>query len=310
MFIKFIKISIMKIKISLLFVFLSVLAYTSNAQDKDTSKNWTNGGVISLNASQVSFTNWAAGGENSISANGFLNLFSNYKKGKTTWDNTLDLGFGMMKQGFDEESTYYKTDDKIELSSKYGRYAFEHWYYTGLVSFKTQFADGFKSIKDTTKISAFLSPGYLNISIGMDYKPNDKFTLYMSPLSGKTTFVRDTMLSNAGAYGVTPGENVRYEFGGYIKAQFKANLADNITYVTKLDLFSNYLEKPQNIDVNWDNLVTFKINEFFAANVHLTMLYDDDTKVSVDRDGDGVYDGKSAKIQLKQLFGIGITYKL
>lgn len=297
----------MKIKI-IAFVALLIIAISVNAQE-DTTKNWKTGGVFSFNASQVSFTNWAAGGENSLSGSSFLNVFANYKKDRMTWDNTLDLGFGMMQQGFGEGSLYYKTDDKIDFSSKYGQYAFEHWYYTALVGFKSQFAEGYKKITDTVRISNTFAPAYLNLSIGMDYKPTDNFTLFISPVSGKITYVTDTMLSNAGAFGVTPGETVRYEFGGYVKAQFKANLADNISYTTKLDLFSNYLEKPQNIDVNWENLVTFKINSWFAANIHLTMMYDDDTKVDVDRNGDGIYDGKGARLQVKQLFGIGITYK-
>ncbi len=294
----------------LFFVVASVLLAGVIMAQEDTTKNWKTGGVFSFNASQVSFTHWAAGGENSISGNSFVNVFANFKKDRMTWDNTLDLGFGLMKQGFGEESLYFKTDDKIDFSSKYGQYAFEHWYYTGLVSFKSQFTEGYKKISDTVRISNLFAPAYLNISIGMDYKPNDNFTLFISPVSGKITYVLDTLLSNSGSYGVSPGEVVRYEFGGYVKAQFKANLADNISFTTKLDLFSNYLEKPENLDVNWENLVTFKINGWFAANIHLTMMYDDDTKIDIDRDGDGVYDGKGARPQIKQLFGIGITYKI
>jgi len=294
----------------LIFVVAGVFLAGMITAQEDTTKNWKTGGMFSFNASQVMFTNWAAGGENSFSGNSFANLHANYKMNRMTWDNTLDLGFGLMKQGFGEESLYFKTDDKIDFSSKYGQYAFEHWYYTGLVSFKSQFTEGYKKISDTVRISNLFAPAYLNISIGMDYKPNDNFTLFISPVSGKITYVLDTLLSNSGSYGVSPGEVVRYEFGGYVKAQFKANLADNISFTTKLDLFSNYLEKPENLDVNWENLVTFKINGWFAANIHLTMMYDDDTKIDIDRDGDGVYDGKGARPQIKQLFGIGITYKI
>jgi hypothetical protein len=297
-----------KTLMAVLLIFLGAVSAMSE-ESADTVKGWKTGGVLSLTGSQISFTNWAAGGENSISANSFVNLFANFKKDRMTWDNTLDLGFGMMKQGMGEESLYYKTDDKIDFSSKYGQYAFEHWYYTGLVSFKSQFTEGFKKATDTLRISNFMAPAYLNVSIGMDYKPNDNFTLFISPLSGKVTYVLDTMLSAAGAYGVTPGERVRYEFGGFVKAQFKCNLAENISYTTRLDLFSNYLKNPQNIDVNWENIVNFKINSFFSANIHVTTLYDDDTKIDIDRNGDGVYDGKGARLQVKQLFGIGITYK-
>ncbi|MDD3859645.1 MAG: DUF3078 domain-containing protein [Bacteroidales bacterium] len=291
---------------SFFFFFGSLFAQTDTTQ---STSNWKTGGMVSLNASQVSFTHWAAGGQNSISGNSFVNLFANYAKNKMTWDNTLDLGYGKMMQGVGEEAVYYKTDDKIDFASKYGQYAFEHWYYTGLISFKSQFDQGFKSVADTVRISNFLAPAYLNISIGMDYKPNDKFTLFISPVSGKITFVMDSLLSSQGAYGVTIGENVRYEFGGFVKAQYKVDLMKNISYTTKLELFSNYLKNPQNIDVNWENLINMKINSFFSANLHLTMLYDDDIKVKYDSDNDGIDDREGAKLQLKQLFGIGITYK-
>ncbi|MDD2634236.1 MAG: DUF3078 domain-containing protein [Bacteroidales bacterium] len=274
----------------------------------DTVKGWKIGGVLSLTGSQVSFTNWAAGGANSISANSFTNLFANYKRGKMAWDNTLDLGYGLTRQGTGDDVLYYKTDDKIDFSSKYGRYAFEYWYYSALVSFKSQFTKGFKKNTDTIRSSNFLAPGYINISIGMDYKPNDNFTLFMSPLSGKITLVNDTLLSNIGSYGVSPGEIVRYEFGGFVKAQFKANLADNITYTTRLELFSNYLENPQNVDVNWENTFNFKFNSYFSANIHFTMLYDDDTKIAIYNDNDELV-GRGARLQMKQLFGLGITYK-
>jgi hypothetical protein len=143
----------------------------------------------------------------------------------------------------------------------------------------------------------------------MDYKPKDKFTLYLSPFSGKTTFVKDTLLSSLGAFGVTPGQNIRYEFGGYAKAQLILNLMKNVTYTTKLDLFSNYLKNPQNVDVNWENLITMKINGFFSANAMFVMLYDDDVKVNIDSNNDGVYDMQGSRLQMKQLFGIGLTYK-
>lgn len=285
------------------------LAFSVNAQTDSVVSNWKKGGMVSLNASQVSFTNWAAGGQNSIAANSFINLFANFKKNQMTWDNTLDLGYGKMRQGSDKDVILYKTDDKIDFSSKYGQYAFEHWYYTGLVSFKSQFDEGYKKAGDTDRISNFLAPAYLNISLGMDYKPNDNFSLFISPLSGKVTFVYDDLLSAAGAFGVVAGENIRAEFGGYIKMQYKVDLMKNITYTTKLDLFSNYLEKPQNIDVNWENLITMKINNWFSANIHYTMLYDDDVKIAWDSNDDGINDSYGAKLQIKQLLGIGLTYK-
>ncbi|MBQ1695522.1 MAG: DUF3078 domain-containing protein [Bacteroidales bacterium] len=307
-----------------LIVFVSVLlseslAFAQEAADSSAKKkneNWKLGGAASLNFSQVAFRNWAGGGEPSISGNMFFNAFANYAKDKTTWDNTLDLGYGMMRQGTKKTSVlFYKTDDKIDFASKYGRYAFKYWYYSALVGFKTQFADGYKSITDSTRVSSWMAPGYLNIALGMDFKPtfenhpNMTFSLLIAPLSGRMTFVLDSALSAEGAYGVDPGKRFRPEFGGYVKAEFKIDFLKVFTYTTKLDLFSNYITKAQNVDMNWENLLTIKLSNWFSANLSITLAYDDDIDVPVDRDGDGVYEGLGKRLQFKELLGFGFTYK-
>jgi hypothetical protein len=234
----------------------------------------------------------------------------------------------MMRQGTKKTGIlFYKTDDKIDLASKYGRYAFKYWYYSALVGFKTQFADGYKSITDSTRISSWMSPAYLNIALGMDFKPtfenhpNMSFSLLIAPLSGRMTFVLDSALSAQGAYGVegatfddngvmlTPGKKFRPEFGGYVKAQFKIDFLKVFTYTTKLDLFSNYIVKAQNVDMNWENLLTLKISDWFSANLSITLAYDDDVDVPVDRDGDGICEGVGKRLQFKELLGLGFTYK-
>ncbi|MBO4875193.1 MAG: DUF3078 domain-containing protein [Bacteroidales bacterium] len=311
-----------------LIVFVSVLlsasfAFAQEAADssseapaKKKNENWKFGGAASLNFSQVSFRNWAGGGEPSISGNMFFNAFANYAKDKTTWDNTLDLGYGMMRQGTKKtQILFYKTDDKIDFASKYGRYAFKYWYYSALVGFKTQFADGYKSITDSTRVSSWMAPGYLNIALGMDFKPtfenhpNMTFSLLIAPLSGRMTFVLDSALSAEGAYGVDPGKKFRPEFGGYVKAEFKIDFLKVFTYTTKLDLFSNYIVKPQNVDMNWDNLLTIKLSKWFSANLNITLAYDDDVDVPVDTNGDGTLDGMGKRLQFKELLGVGFTYK-
>ena len=319
-----------------LIVFVSVLlcasmAFAQEAADsaaKKKNENWKLGAATSLNFSQVSFRNWAGGGEPSISGNMFFNAFANYAKDKTTWDNTLDLGYGMMRQGTKKTKIlFYKTDDKIDLASKYGRYAFKYWYYSALVGFKTQFADGYKSITDSTRISTWMAPGYLNIALGMDFKPtfekhpNITFSLLIAPLSGRITFILDSALSAQGAYGVegatfddngvmlTPGKKFRPEFGGYVKAQFKIDFWKVFTYNSKLDLFSNYIVKAQNVDMNWENLLTIKLSDWFSANLSITLAYDDDIDVPVDRNGDGIYEDVGKRLQFKELLGVGFTYK-
>ncbi|MDA3911006.1 MAG: DUF3078 domain-containing protein [Bacteroidales bacterium] len=285
--------------------FTVLVSFTLSAQKSvlDSLSRWETGAVATLNVSQVSLINWSAGGENSMSGVALLNAFANYKKNKFQWDNTLDLAYGMSKLGDDP---WTKSDDRIDLASKAGQYAFENWYYTGLLGFKSQFGPGYSKPGDDVPISNFLAPGYLNVSLGMDYKPNDHFTLFLSPLSGKITFVMDQALADAGAFGVDPGSNVRAEFGGYLKMAFKYEIMKNVNFQTKLDLFSNYLNKPENIDVAWDVLLSMKVNEYLTATITTNLIYDDDIDIAIEQEDGSVV--MRPAIQFKEIFGLGLSY--
>lgn len=275
----------------------------------DSTDGWEKGGVFSLTLGQTGFTNWAAGGINSFSLNGLGGLFANYKKGKLTWDNTLDAGYGFLKQGKGDNSQVFKTDDKFDFASKLGFKATDKLYYAALINFKTQFADGYDYPNDSIVISSFMAPGYLLAAAGIDYRPNKYFSLFFAPLTSKTTFVRNQALADSSAFGVEAGENIRNEFGGYIKTVFTKDIAKNINLNTKLDLFSNYLNNPQNIDINWEVLLSMKVNKYITANISTQLLYDDDILVPVDKDGDGVNESTGKRIQFKEILGIGFSFK-
>jgi hypothetical protein len=280
---------------------ISILALSVSlmAQEPADTSYWKTGGMGTLTFSQVAFYQWAAGGENSYSANAFLNLFANYKKENVVWDNTLGLGYGLLKQGPDTK----KSDDRIDLASQFGMKASDKWNYSALMGFKTQFGDGYNYPDDSTKISDFFAPAYLTISLGMDYKPNDKFNVFISPFTGKMTFVSDDVLSAAGAFGVDPGKKFRAEFGGYVKIAYKQTIMQNVDFQAKLDLFSNYLKNPGNIDVNAEFLISMKINEYLAATFNTLFIYDDDVKLLQN-------DGSSGPgTQVKEVFGVGLSYK-
>lgn len=287
------------------------------SQTPDSIQGWKKGGIITLNISQTSLTNWAAGGQNAFSANGLISLFASYKKDKNLWSNSLDIGYGVLKQGKDED--FMKTDDKIDLLSKYGREAAKHWYYAALLNFKTQMAAGYNYPNDSVKISALFAPAYILGSLGMDYKPNDDFNMYLSPVTSKITIVTNQDLANQGAFGVTPaeyenmaliseGEKVRFELGGYVRMEYRKELMENITVLTKLDLFSNYLDNPQRVDVGWETLITMKVNKYISATLNTHLIFDYDIKFDDDTDGDGINDDKVEKIQFKEVLGIGFSY--
>ncbi len=287
-------------------------------QNKDTLDGWKTGGVISVNLTQVSLTNWSAGGENSLSVNGILSLFANLKKGNSTWDNSLDLSYGLLQQG---DNAIRKTDDKIDFTSKYGQKAFKNWYYAGLVNFKSQMTAGYNYPDDSTEISTFLAPAYVLGAIGMDYKPSEVFTLFISPLTMKMTIVNDQTLANAGAFGVdpavyddsgalvNPGLTTRSEYGGYLRALFKKDIMKNVNLQSKLELFTNYSEEPTHIDVNWEVLIAMKVNKFISATISTQLLYDHDIDIAVDNNNDGIIDAVGPRTQFKEVLGIGLSYK-
>jgi hypothetical protein len=280
----------------------------------DTTQGWKKGGVIALNLSQTSLTNWASGGQNSFAVNGLLSAFANYKKKKSVWDNSLDIGYGLLKQG--KSTGYMKTDDKFDFLSKYGQEAFKNFYYAALFNFKTQMAPGYKYPDDSTKISGLFSPAYLLVALGLDYKPNTHFSTFFAPLTGKFTFVTDQKLSNAGAFGVKPGNKTLSEFGGYLRAiytrnDFKSELLKNVSFTTKIDLFSNYIDKPQNIVVNWETLIALKVNKFISANLNTQLIYDDKIKVPFDNNRNGTIEadeGIRSLVQFKEILGVGFSY--
>jgi hypothetical protein len=288
---------------------------------EDSLSNWQKGGIVTISGQQVSLTNWAAGGQSAISANGLLNLFATYKKGRNTWSSTLDLAYGVIRQG--ENKNWWKNDDRIQITSKYGRQAFDHVFYTGLLDFKTQFSPGFNYPNDSVIISDFLAPGYGLVALGMDYKPNDNFSLLVAPVTGKFTIVNNRTLADAGAFGVDKaelfispagdttitkrGRIIREEFGGYLKMQYKDKIMENVDFSTTLELFTNYLENPGNFDVNWTTLTSMKVNKYISATLSTQLIYDDDIKVL--RSSGSRKGSIGPDVQFKQVLGIGFSYK-
>jgi hypothetical protein len=230
-----------------------------------------------------------------------VNYSANYKKDKLSWDNAFDLRYGFIKEKGDDMR---KSDDLIDISSKVGIEAGGNWNYSALLNFKSQFAPGYDySVEPREQISKFMAPGYLTLALGMDYK-TDNLSILLAPVSGKFTFVTDDSLSNEGAFGVDPGSKVRSELGATAQFQYKKEVLKNVTLDTKLGLFSNYLDKPQNVDLDWKVQFNMKVNDYLSANLITHMIYDDDVKI-VDADTGT----SSAKLQFMESFGVGLTFK-
>lgn len=309
---------------------LVCLSFSSlQAQDSIPPSPWTKGGQGGITYNQAALFNWAAGGQSNMTLIGNLNLFANRKGANATWDNSLDLAYGFIKNNyiFDPKAPITKAEDKIEFNSKYGKKAWsEKVFYTGLATFRTQFDKGFATPGAPTYISKALSPAYLILAAGLDYKPTSYLSLFLSPLSGKVTIVTDDSLSNAGAFGVNsrdqngdfrPGsfEKMRMELGATFKAKFKKDIMKNVGLESNLELFSNYIDRPQNIDVRWTNAIVAKVNKFIVVNLFTDMIYDHDILIGqVDSKGVPVLntDGSQHQrpiLQFKEVFGLGFSYK-
>ncbi len=295
----------------LLLALMNAFSQTTEAEKQlkthqaDSVSGWKKGGVININFSQASLTNWAAGGQSSIAFGGLLSLYANNKTKNGLWENYLDLGYGTMRQG--KDAAWQKTDDRIELTSKYGLKATEKLYYAALVNLRTQMTDGYNYPDTDSKISAFLAPGYFLGALGMDYQHSGNFTAFLAPLALKTTIVQDDSLAAKGEFGVDPGEHIRNEFGGYLRVFLKKDLMENTAIQTKLELFSNYLDNPECIDVNWEVLLAMKVNKFISATLSTLLIYDDDTDIGIDSNNDGIVDEYGPRTQFKEVLAIGLS---
>ena len=305
----------------------SLQASAQNTARSDTS--WKRGGFVSLTFNQVSLTNWAAGGEDALSATSIGNFFANYKRDKVAWDNTLDAAYGFLKSG---EAKLRKNDDKVELNSKYGYRAFDHIYYSGLLNFKSQFGPGYNYPNDSVIISRFAAPAYLSVALGLDYKPTDYFSLFISPATGRLVFVTDQKLADAGQFGVDPakydaagnklssGQTLRTEFGAYLRARFQKDIFKNVNLLSTLNLFNNYTDKIQshkgNINVDAQAMLNMKAGKWLTFSVTFQVLYDNNIDIPTYADvtiGNTVYKhavvSKGPKTQFKEALGIGLSYK-
>lgn len=313
--------------ITLIAASLTTLAQVPEGQPvKDTS--WKVSGFFGLNASQTSLSNWQGGGQDNIAINSIFNLEAVYSRDQfESWTNKIDAQYGIMQPGFGRK--FRKNIDQLFALTKYNTKAFgKYWYYTSQADYRTQFAPGYKYAGDSIEgraVSDFNSPGYIQLAIGLDYKPVDYFNATIAPLAGKITLVNRQYLADEGAYGVekavvdtagniiTPGKKARYEFGGRVILKFKKDIFKNVNLDSYLDLFSNYQHNPGNIDVVFNNLLSMKINRYFTATISCQMIYDDDIIIKRDWNKDGKYEGKEdingPRLQVISTFGIGFGYK-
>ncbi|TYA58213.1 DUF3078 domain-containing protein [Formosa maritima] len=280
---------------------------------------WTQKNRASALISEVAFVNWNAGGSNSISALFNFESVLKYRYKHLVWHNILISRYGINKQ---ENQGLRKTDDILDVSSTLGfrRNEFTNWFFSSRFNFKTQFTKGYNYPDDINVLSKFMAPGYLFVGGGMEYGKNiDEFSLYFSPLTIKTTFVLDEALANAGSFGVTPavydeegnvieeGERIRNEIGILLTSVFEKEVFQNVMLVNYVSFYTDYLNEFGNIDVDWQINFDFKVNSFIKANFGSHLKYDNDVKTLVETEVEDEYEEEGAKVQWKQILGVGVV---
>ncbi len=265
---------------------------TINSAD---SNGWKKSGALILNLNQGALSNWVAGGEQNVfGVNGIFNYAINYKWDKIIWDNYFDIALGF--QNATSFKKFRKIDDRIDITSKYGRQLSKKWYYGLLFNFNSQALPGYDySTEPPAKISGFLTPGKILLSPGFDFRPGDRFSLFMSPATVRWVFKQDEDFYNVPKFGVDSARKINVEIGAFLTAKYTIAFTKWATYTGRLDLFSNYRRNPQNIDLLMNNLLTMSFTKNFATNLSVDLLYDDDVL---------------KKLQLKEILGIGLTMKL
>ena len=339
-----------RLKLSLSVLFTMVWA-TANAQLTEAEKlktdlsvknidtvAWVHNGTLNIGINQGFLHNWAAGGEvASATVNGLFSGVLNRLYNRHIWSNNLDMTYSLF-YAYSNRFVPRKMDDRIDYTSKYG-YRLDtakDFYFTTLFNFKSQFTKGYDyeaANWDTFSTSNFLAPAYFILAPGIEYRKGTNLSLFLSPAAGRLTVASlyYTNRNPEGAFGVENGKTTRLELGAYFSGRYTVNITENMSYKTRVDLYSNYLAKdyldsagnvvkkdnPGNIDVLWDNLFSWKLAKYFSLTLGATFIYDNDlpyvstkpdpvTGLDVPKDEPG---SELGWWQIKQAFSIGFQYK-
>ena len=278
-----------KITLLLALFAISFAGFSQEAAEEELKDGWTRGGTFTVLLNQSVFENWVAGGQNNIAGNIGINYDFNLIKGDLTWDNKLIVAYGLTK--LDDADTQ-KSDDRFEFNSLLGKKAKGFWYYSWFFNAKTQMDVGYD--QDTgVETSHGFSPTYLQTGPGMLWKKSDNLKVNIAPTTAKLIVIDDHFTETVAAFGVEQGETTRFEFGASIGAYYKLNLMENISMENTLKLYTNYLEDPQNVDLDYTMNLVMTVNKYLSANLSFQTIYDDNA-----------FEG----FQVREVFGLGVNF--
>jgi len=273
----------------LAFLTVSFIGFSQETEEETPKEVWKKAGTVTILFNQSAFSNWAAGGEDNISGTLGLNYDFNYSKGDIAWDNKFIVAYGLSKHSGEDQN---KTDDRLEFNSVLGKRASGNWYYSWFFNAKTQMDVGY-SPDSGFEISHGFSPLYMQTGPGMLWKKSDNLKVNIAPATGRMILVHDHFTEFGESFGVDQGETTRFEFGAAIGAYYKLTLMQNVTMENILNLYSDYLEDPQNVDIDYTMNLVMTINKYLSANLSFQTIYDDNS-----------YNG----FQIREVFGLGVNF--
>jgi len=276
-------------------------------------QHWKYHSEASFALNQASLTNWVKGGESNISTSFDITGYADYsnKPYNITSNNFARLKYGLIASG---DKKVRKSMDLLETNSKINHKAFGKFDFSGILLFKTQIAKGFNYPNDSVAVSKFMNPGILTLGIGLDYKPDKNTSLNFSPISYKGTYVPDKAIEQT-KYGIAADRRSKNEFGASFMISNVYRPNSNVAITNRLQLFTNYINKPQNIDIDWEMIVTAKLNWFTDVRFNTHLIFDDDTKTpTYDKENKHVLGPdnqikKTARIQFRELLGFSFIFR-
>lgn len=286
------------------------LTDVGNLYKKETP--WRIGGDGNIGFTQTYLENWKKGGKSALSLLLVLKGFANYEgfNGKVKWENSAEIRNGWIRQG-DSNAELQKNDDKFELTSRFGLSAFKKWYYSAELNYNTQFFRGYKypTQKYPEPISAFMAPARTFFKLGLDYKPNKDFSLFLSPITVKNVYVRDTAMVDQTKFSIAANKKSFWEPGLNADLKYKKALTKDIVYSTKYKMFINYKQPFKKFDINWENNLSIKLTDYISMKMLLHLIYDDDVIFPIYDDND-VKIGEKPKLQIKEFITVGFSYTI
>ena len=300
------KIIRLKINITHLLTFLC-LTNLLFSQSNDIPEKWKNSGNALFLVNQSSFSNWTSGGQSSISGTLKIDYNFNYSDNGWDWDTKVISNFGLNK--ISGSDFLKKTDDRIEINSvlgkKFNNDIIGRWSYSSFFNFQTQFAKGYRFGKDAngnpnrTEKSRFFSPATVQLGVGMYWKKSKDLWVNVAPMTGKLILVNrrftENLSENQTYFGVKKGGNSRFELGASVRSYYKSEIFENVTMENRLSLYSDYLDRPQNIDFDCTFNFIMKVNQYVSTNLIFQFVYDDN---------------EIKRVQVREVLGVGLNIDL